>query len=696
MRIKKIFSRIFYFILLTKFNEMKLVKIRYCNFTFSENFCKRSSFILSMTFLISFFFFTCNKGNNASTTESRPSCVNGEGDLDACTSCNVGYSLVGPRCVSDIVISFDLNQGTGVAPEDRIIQAGDTVTVPGAEGASRPDHVFLGWSTSREATGTDWLVAGRNYTLDYVDTPISRINFYAVWGSAYGVRYNLNGGSGTIIDATSYLAGTTVILASVTSANRPSLALSFPNDGFWAWGLNPEGTVGVGRSWYTAGETVGFASNTTLYALWYYPITYNCDGGTFSGELPTISEAVVGQNLSLPNTGCAKLQHGQIGWSTSGALPSIATMPNYPLVLRPIFSRNVDIDANGLIEISTPEQLNAIRYNLEGTSWKTNASDTGLSIGCPNHVCRGYELNSNIDFLNTKWGTATIGIEGGHVIEGWEPIGNCGVDNICNYATDEPFVATFEGNGFVIRNLYINHISRRGVGLFAMISTSASLNQVALDRVLTKGNGFIGGIVGYQKAGVITNSYVTMGFLGSPHNENIGGLVGVQQGGVISNSYTSGSISGSASIGGLVGNQLNAQILNSYSNSSIRGNTFIGGLVGVYGNSIIRNSYATGSIVGSSYVGGIIGWNAVSGSVSNTYWDKQTTGQSSSVGGGGSFGSGATDGLTTMQMQGTSGDYPSGLGSCFRFSGANRYPQVFTIVNGTCSTTLLHGTNSFL
>ncbi|MCX8513544.1 MAG: hypothetical protein ORN26_00540 [Candidatus Pacebacteria bacterium] len=72
-------------------------------------------------------------------------------------------------------------------------------------------------------------------------------------------------------------------------------------------------------------------------------------------------------------------------------------------------SGDVDSDGDGLIEISTIEQLNNIRYNLSGSSYKTSAADSGLSSGCPitsitringssGTGCYGYELTKSIDF----------------------------------------------------------------------------------------------------------------------------------------------------------------------------------------------------------------------------------------------------------------------------------------------------------
>ena len=55
-------------------------------------------------------------------------------------------------------------------------------------------------------------------------------------------------------------------------------------------------------------------------------------------------------------------------------------------------STDVDIDNDGLIEISTLEQLDLMRYDLAGTSLN------GDSTGCPATGCNGYELVADLDF----------------------------------------------------------------------------------------------------------------------------------------------------------------------------------------------------------------------------------------------------------------------------------------------------------
>ncbi|MGZ5818172.1 MAG: YDG domain-containing protein, partial [Burkholderiaceae bacterium] len=69
------------------------------------------------------------------------------------------------------------------------------------------------------------------------------------------------------------------------------------------------------------------------------------------------------------------------------------------------------------------------------------------------------------------------------------------------------------------------------------------------------------------------------------------------------------------------------------------GANFVAGLIGFNYDGAISNTYAKGSVQGVSNTGGLMGNNY--GTVTNSFWDTQTSGQAASVGG---------SGLTTQQM----------------------------------------------
>jgi hypothetical protein len=141
--------------------------------------------------------------------------------------------------------------------------------------------------------------------------------------------------------------------------------------------------------------------------------------------------------------------------------------------------------------------------------------------------------------------------------------------------------------------------------------------------------GAVGGLVG-RNAGIVSNSYSTANVT-SEHN--VGGLVGENYV-TVSNSYSTGSVTGDHIIGGLMGANY-GYISNSYSIGSVTGNDRIGGLLGVNGyDGAVSKSYSTGRVTGNSSAGGLVGKNN-NGTVSNSFWDIETSGQATSDGGTG-------------------------------------------------------------
>jgi hypothetical protein len=151
------------------------------------------------------------------------------------------------------------------------------------------------------------------------------------------------------------------------------------------------------------------------------------------------------------------------------------------------------------------------------------------------------------------------------------------------------------------------------------------------------GGEFIGGLVGVNY-GPITNCYATKmvsGYL------LVGGLVGYHAVGSMTKCYAMGDVHGDELVGGLVGeNDTDATILNCYAIGAASGRVRVGGLAAKnYGT--ITNSYATGAISGSES-GGLVGIVEGGGTVHNSFWDIETSGQTSSAGG---------EGKTTLEMK---------------------------------------------
>ena len=228
------------------------------------------------------------------------------------------------------------------------------------------------------------------------------------------------------------------------------------------------------------------------------------------------------------------------------------------------------------------------------------------------------------------------------------------------------FTGVFTGLGHTITGLTINDtINNVDDGLFGQQSGGAIRAIGLVGGSVSSNGGFVGGLVGSQQGGAITDAYATGAVSGAYY---LGGLVGAQYSGSITDAYATGAVSGNGYAGGLVGAQFSGAVTDSYATGAVSGrDNAVGGLAG-YADGTITDADATGAVSGTGYVGGLVGFQyagsitdayatgAVSGSnsvgglvgssnsatITEAYWDTQTTGQSGSSGG---------TGLTTAQLQ---------------------------------------------
>ena len=302
-----------------------------------------------------------------------------------------------------------------------------------------------------------------------------------------------------------------------------------------------------------------------------------------------------------------------------------------------------DADGDGLIEISSLAQLNAMRWDINGDGGANAAEyiagyaaafpDAETGMGCPSSGCLGYELNADLDFDTNGNGRADAGDDFWNGGRGWTPIQDDGLG----------YYAVFEGNGHTIGNLYINQPSGPHVGLFRDLIHPAEVRNVGLVSASVSANlnhTFAGALAG-QNGGTVSGSYMTGSVSGAI---SVGGLVGANtRSGVIAGSYADGRVfSHGRDVGGLVGFNWGkitasystgrvASAVSRYSEVRESGGVNAGGLVG-YNDGSVAASYAVGRVSGSgNNVGGLIGFDKYL--VTASYWDTQTSGQSASAAG---------------------------------------------------------------
>ena len=308
-------------------------------------------------------------------------------------------------------------------------------------------------------------------------------------------------------------------------------------------------------------------------------------------------------------------------------------------------SGDYDDDNDGLIEITTLAQLNAIRWDLNGDGQVASGDQTNYdaafpnaedNMGCSesiatissnntgNPACTGYELGADLDFDTGTAGDRTDDTYYNSG-QGWLPIGAT-----AGSTTASAYTGDFDGGtAYKISNLQVNRSSTTTVahgGLFAELGSGASVKNLRLEGVsvvvatdtsaTTGADVYAGGIAG-KSAGSITGSYVV-------------GTVKATQSDIPSN-----TTEGDAFAGGLVGHSTGA-VLSSYARATVTAEQLsdtdnteaqAGGLVGYQdtGGSVSA-AYTRGSATavikaangGQGHAGGLVGY-LKAGDVTSSY-----------------------------------------------------------------------------
>jgi len=262
-----------------------------------------------------------------------------------------------------------------------------------------------------------------------------------------------------------------------------------------------------------------------------------------------------------------------------------------------------------------------------------------------------YRLGNDINL------SATVSWDAGR---GWTPVGAA--------AAGQRFTGSLDGSGHAILNLTINRPAADYQGLFGY-TESAAVRRLELVDAHVTGRHYTGMLAGNADGSAIEQVRATGMVRGT--GNNTGGLLGRMQGGgllacgvdgtvrgllytgglvgetlwvsthgapTIRYSHTLGTVSGTDGVGGLVGRFLTStDLADAYSRAAVSGVNSVGGLAGhmTAGGGGLRRGYSVGAVSGTgSDIGGLIGLHS-SGSVAQSYWDSDTSGQAQSGGGTG-------------------------------------------------------------
>ena len=262
------------------------------------------------------------------------------------------------------------------------------------------------------------------------------------------------------------------------------------------------------------------------------------------------------------------------------------------------FLAPIEPPATDAIPIYTAQDLDNVRNNLSGS----------------------YKLMNDIDLS-------------GYNGDQWVPIGSkSGIYT---------FFGTFDGQGYVIKNLRITGSTYQYNGLFGYASgtiKNVGLVDTEINVSFTTIPVYTGGICGYSSgksyyySGTISNCYNAGEVTAS---SNAGGICGYNRdNSTISNCYNTGEITASSYAGGICGNNSsNNTISNCYNTGEVTASSYAGGICGNNG-STISNCYNAGEVTASSsssaYAGGICGSSTERSTISNCYNAGEITASSSS------------------------------------------------------------------
>jgi hypothetical protein len=245
------------------------------------------------------------------------------------------------------------------------------------------------------------------------------------------------------------------------------------------------------------------------------------------------------------------------------------------------------------LEIRTWYDLDAIRDNLSGNHTLMNDLDS---------TTPGYgELASP---------TANAG-------KGWQPIGL--------YTPHGPtccigLAGTFDGQGYEIRDLFINRPDEDYVGLFKYVDRYYGIvKDISLTNVSVVGGNSVGSLVGYN-FGTLSNCHCSGDVSG---NSDVGGVAGGGNG-MVTDSYFTGGVTGYEYVGGLVGYNF-CDVSKSHFAGNATGHSDVGGLLGTNG-ATVSDCYCSGNVTGYEHVGGLIGFS-FGGAVIDSYSTASVTGE---------------------------------------------------------------------
>jgi len=347
-----------------------------------------------------------------------------------------------------------------------------------------------------------------------------------------------------------------------------------------------------------------------------------------------------GSRSSMGRDAQVTLSGAGAGFNSNGAsytvIQNVAQLQNINANLNGLYVLGNKIAGYGAFKsIGGDAQFSGVFDGLGNTISGLSVTNTGSSVGLFSSSS-GSISNVNLLSMSVAGGSSNLGFSsiGGLVGSNFGTISNvttAGVNvsagsrsanvlgglvgsNLGGSVDKASTAGTLTGNSYThsIGGLVGENVTNAwGVASVANSASAANISGY-MQRNMTGG---VGGLIGTNNGGHITDSSSQGTSSACYAGLNIGGLIGFNQNGTVERSVSSGAVrgSGASNVGGLVGLNANSSISQSSSSSVVMGagSLAVGGLVGMNQNSTLSDVKALGKVTDNSgaNVGGLVGNN---------------------------------------------------------------------------------------
>ncbi|WP_145751707.1 MBG domain-containing protein [Nitrospirillum amazonense] len=444
-------------------------------------------------------------------------------------------------------------------------------------------------------------------------------------------------GASSVINTTTLQNALSTADVTITTGNAGSQAGDITIANNVTWSASHSLTLSAYRNIVFNGGTLSHTAGSgdvTLHAdntgTGSGTITFTSGGVVMTGSSGSVNLYYNPTSYASPTSYTGNVTLGSGALTASMLVNTALNLQNLSTNLSGAYALGRDIDASATATWNSGAGFAPIN-NFAGTLDGQGHTVTGLTINRPTTVAVG--LFGDTPTSNgprvSNLGLVDVNITGSNRVGGVVGRANGGgsLNNV-------HVTGTITGYGDFIGGL---------VGQDDQQSISNSWTDVTITVPKGYSGAGVGGLVGWQRLGTLTNVY-TLGNVYAPDSSRVGGLVGTNgfigagQGASIGNTYAAGTVTGNDSVGGLIGISEGGSIAASYATGAVTGVTSVGGLVGINANPI-NTSWASGSVTLSSgsagSIGGLVGTNGDSvsaGSITSSYWDSFSTGRVTAVG----------------------------------------------------------------